>query len=59
MIFALAACGSNRSTNSTADTQPDSESTEAVAETPAEEPNGAPTEAAEDDVAEWLNGLGY
>lgn len=43
MIFALTACGSS-STNNAADTQPGSESTEAVIETPTEEPTEAPAE---------------
>ena len=42
MIFALTACGSNGNTKSTADTQPSSESTEAVTETPTEAPTEAP-----------------
>lgn len=44
MIFALSACGSNSNTKNAADTQPSSESTEAVTETPTEEPTEAPTE---------------
>lgn len=44
MIFALTACGSNGNTKSTADTQPSSESTEAVTETPTEAPTEASTE---------------
>lgn len=38
MIFALTACGSNGNTKDTADTQPSSESTEAVTDAPTEEP---------------------
>lgn len=37
MVFALTACGSDSSTNSTADTQSGSNSTETVTEAPAEE----------------------
>lgn len=44
MIFALTACGSNGNTKSTADTQPSSESTEAVTETSTEAPTEASTE---------------
>lgn len=44
MIFALSACGSNSNTKNGADTQPSSESTEAVTETPTEEPTEVPTE---------------
>lgn len=45
MIFALTACGSQNGGNDIANTQPDSEGTEAVTEAPAEEPTEAPTGA--------------
>lgn len=51
MIFALTACGSS-STNSTADTQPESEITEAVTETPTEEPTESPTETDTEEPSE-------
>lgn len=44
MIFVLSACGSNSNTKNATDTQPSSESTEAVTETPTEEPTEVSTE---------------
>lgn len=43
MIFALSACGSNSNTKNATDTQPSSESTEAVTETPTEVPTEGKT----------------